>query len=69
MKPAPTRDAFGATLARLGAEEPRIVVLDADLSESTRSHVFAKAFPERFFQMGIQEANMLSTAAGLARSG
>ena len=66
---AATRDAFGEALLRLGAEEPRVVVLDADLSESTRSHKFAKAFPERFFQMGIQEANMISTAAGLARSG
>jgi transketolase len=64
-----TRDAFGETLARLGAEEPRIVVLDADLSESTRSAKFGHAFPSRFFQMGIQEANMISTAAGLARCG
>ena len=61
-----TRDAFGETLERLGAEDPRIVVLDADLSESTRSFRFGKAFPERFFQMGIAEANMLGTAAGLA---
>ena len=64
-----TRDAFGETLQRLGAEEPRIVVLDADLSESTRSAKFGHAFPSRFFQMGIQEANMISTAAGLARCG
>lgn len=64
-----TRDAFGETLVRLGSEDPRIVVLDADLSESTRSHQFGVAFPERFFQMGIQEANMLSTAAGLAATG
>ncbi len=69
MKPSATRDAFGETLERLGAEEPRIVVLDADLSESTRSSKFGRAFPERFFQMGIQEANMLSTAAGLAKAG
>ena len=68
-KPAATRDAFGETLARLGAEEPRIVVLDADLSESTRSFKFGRAFPDRFFQMGIQEANMISTAAGLASAG
>jgi transketolase len=67
--PLATRDAFGETLARLGAEEPRIVVLDADLSESTRSIKFGRAFPERFFQMGIQEANMISTAAGLAKAG
>jgi transketolase len=68
-KPRATRDAFGETLLRLGAEEPRIVVLDADLSESTRSFKFGKAFPDRFFQMGIQEANMLGTAAGLALGG
>jgi transketolase len=64
-----TRDAFGETLARLGADEPNIVVLDADLSESTRSSKFAHAFPDRFFEMGIQEANMLGTAAGLANGG
>jgi len=69
MTPSPTRDAFGETMLRLGAEEPRLVMLDADLSESTRSYKFGKAFPERFFQMGIQEANMISTAAGLARAG
>jgi len=69
MKPRATRDAFGETLERLGAEEPRIVVLDADLSESTRSFRFGKAFPQRFFQMGIAEANMLGTAAGLASTG
>jgi transketolase len=68
-KPRATRDAFGETLLRLGAEEPRVVVLDADLSESTRSFRFGKAFPDRFFQMGIQEANMLGTAAGLALGG
>ena len=66
---AATRDAFGEALLRLGAEEPRVVVLDADLSESTRSYRFGKAFPARFFQMGIQEANMLGTAAGLALGG
>jgi transketolase len=64
-----TRDAFGETLLRLGAEEPRIVVLDADLSESTRSFKFGEAFPDRFFQMGIQEQNMIGTAAGLAATG
>jgi transketolase len=69
MKPRATRDAFGETLDRLGAEDPRIVVLDADLSESTRSHKFGTSFPDRFFQMGIQEANMLGTAAGLASAG
>jgi transketolase len=69
MTPRATRDAFGETLLRLGADDPRIVVLDADLSESTRSSKFAAQFPERFFEMGIQEANMLGTAAGLAECG
>ena len=64
-----TRDAFGATLKRLGGEFPEVVVMDADLSESTRSAKFAEEYPERFFEMGIQEANMLSTAAGLAATG
>lgn len=64
-----TRDAFGETLKRLGADDQRIVVLDADLSESTRSAWFGEAYPDRFFEMGIQEANMISTAAGLATSG
>jgi transketolase len=64
-----TRDAFGDALARLGETHPEIVALDADLSESTRSSRFAKRFPERFFQMGIAEANMLGTAAGLALAG
>lgn len=64
-----TRDAYGETLAQLGAEDPRIVVLDADLSGSTKTAVFAKQFPERFFNMGIAEANMIGTAAGLAAVG
>lgn len=69
VKPRATRDAFGETLERLGGDEPRLIVMDADLSGSTRSERFAKAYPERFFEMGIQEANMISTAAGLALSG
>ncbi len=64
-----SRDAFGDTIVRLGASHPEIVVLDADLSESTRSKKFAKQFPERFFQMGIAEANMVSVAAGLSLTG
>jgi len=64
-----TRDAYGETLAELGAEDDRIVVLDADLSGSTKTGVFAKKFPERFFNMGIAEANMVGTAAGLASVG
>jgi transketolase len=64
-----TRDAYGETLAQLGAEDPRIVVLDADLSGSTKTGIFAKKFPERFFNMGIAEANMIGTAAGMAAVG
>jgi transketolase len=64
-----TRDAYGETLAELGAEHEEIVALDADLSGSTKTGVFAKKFPERFFNMGIAEANMVGTAAGLAAVG
>jgi transketolase len=64
-----TRDAYGETLAELGGENDAIVVLDADLSGSTKTSLFAKKFPERFFNMGIAEANMIGTAAGLAAAG
>jgi transketolase len=64
-----TRDAYGEALAELGAQNNDIVVLDADLSGSTKTAVFAKKFPERFFNMGIAEANMVGTAAGLAAAG
>jgi transketolase len=69
MKAKPMRVVYGETLARLGAEIPEIVVLDADLSKSTRTAAFAKAFPDRFHDMGISEQDMLSTAAGLATTG
>lgn len=64
-----TREAYGETLKELGAKIPEIVVLDADLSASTKTAVFAKAFPDRFFDTGIAEGNMMSVAAGLAASG
>jgi len=64
-----TRDAYGEALAELGAENDNIVALDADLSGSTKTGVFAKKFPNRFFNMGIAEANMVGTAAGLAAVG
>lgn len=64
-----TRLAFGETIAQLGEIHPNIVVLDADLSKSTMSNIFAKKFPDRFFEMGIQEANMIGVSAGLALSG
>jgi len=64
-----TRVSFGEKLAELGETYENIVVLDADLSESTKSAMFGKKFPERFFQMGIAEANMVGVGAGLALSG
>jgi transketolase len=63
------REAYGATLVELGRRDPRVVALEADLGNSTRSVLFAKEFPARFFQMGIAEQNMASTAAGLALAG
>lgn len=64
-----TRDAYGDALVELGRENPDIVVLDADLSKSTKTNLFCKEFPDRHFNMGIAEANMISTAAGLATCG
>lgn len=64
-----TRQAFGEALAEIGGKNQDIVVLDADLSKSTMSNIFAEKFPERFFEFGISEANMIGAAAGLAISG
>ncbi|MGC4114679.1 MAG: transketolase C-terminal domain-containing protein [Myxococcales bacterium] len=64
-----TREVFGETLAALGEKYPEIVCLDADLSKSTKSDLFAKKYPSRFFEMGIQEANMIGIAAGMALCG
>ncbi len=61
-----TRDAYGAALVELGAQDERIVVLDADLSKSTKTSEFAKAYPERFINVGIAEQNMATVAAGLS---
>jgi transketolase len=69
VKPVATRQTFGETLARLGEKHPEIVVLDADLAKSTKSELFAKKFPNRFFEMGISEANMIGAGAGLALTG
>ena len=63
------RDIYGETLAELGAEMQDIVVLDADLSGSTKSKVFGQKYPDRFFNMGIAESDMVSCAAGLASVG
>ena len=64
-----TRVAYGKALAELADQYPDLVVLDADLSGSTQSAFFAKAHPERFYNMGIAEANMTGVAAGLATCG
>ncbi|MDD5254628.1 MAG: transketolase family protein [Candidatus Omnitrophica bacterium] len=63
------RDVYGKTLIELGKARPDIVVFDADLSSSTRTGVFAKEFPERFFNFGVAEQNMMATAAGMASCG
>ncbi|MHB8157307.1 MAG: transketolase family protein [Desulfocucumaceae bacterium] len=64
-----TREAYGRALAELGSKNNRVVVLDADLSKSTKTYDFGKAFPDRFFNMGVAEQNLIGTAAGLAASG
>ena len=69
MNKIATREAYGKALLELGAENKDIVVLDADLSKSTKTNGFAEKYPERFFDMGIAEADMVGTAAGLATCG
>ena len=69
MSKQATRDAYGEVLVELGAQYSELVVLDADLSKSTRTAKFEKVYPERFFNAGIAEANMVGVAAGLAASG
>jgi transketolase len=70
LKPGPaTRESFGKALVELGTANPAVVVLDADLSKSTYTAEFGKQFPERFFECGIAEANMVAIGAGLAASG
>lgn len=64
-----TREAYGNALVQLGERNPDVVVLDADLAKSTKTIKFKKRFPERFFDMGIAEADMMGTAAGLAAAG
>ncbi len=66
---AATRDVYGETLVELGRANRDVVVLDADLSPSTKTNLFAKEFPDRFFDVGIAEANLVSIAAGLASAG
>ena len=64
-----TRQSYGEALKELGKENKNIVVLDADLSSATKTNIFAKSFPDRFFDMGIAEQDMLSTAAGMSTCG
>ena len=69
IKKIATRESYGATLLELGRKDNKIVVLDADLAGSTKSGMFGKEFPERFFNCGIAEQNMIGVAAGLATMG
>src|SRR5881275_666578 len=64
-----TREAFGLALAKLGESYPDVVVLDGDVHNSTRTDFFAKKFPDRFFNVGIAESNLVGVAGGLASSG
>ena len=69
VKKIATREAYGKTLAELGAEIPNLVVLDCDLAGATKTSVFKKSYPERHIDCGIAESNMMSIAAGLAAAG
>lgn len=69
VKKVATRDSYGQTLVELGAENKDIVVMDADLAAATKTALFGKAYPDRFFDAGIAEANMVGIAAGLAACG
>ncbi len=69
IKTAPTRDGFGRGVVEAGKTDPRVVVLCADLTESTRAELFKKEFPERFVEMGVAEQNMATVASGMAAAG
>ncbi len=69
LKMIALRDSFGEALVELGRENSEVVVLDADVSSSTKTALFGKAFPDRFFNFGIAEANMMDAAAGFATVG
>ena len=69
LKDGATRDGYGAALVELGHSDSNVVVLDSGVSDSTRTIKFGNEFPERFFNMGISEGDMVCTAAGLARTG
>lgn len=69
MKRESIRDAYGQALLQVGRENPKVVVLDSDVSNSTKTVMFGREFPDRFFNFGIQEANMVDVAAGMASVG
>lgn len=69
VRKAATREGYGAELVALGAEYPNLVVMDADLAGATKTGMFKKAYPDRFFDCGIAEGNMMGIAAGLATTG
>ena len=69
MKKVATRDSYGSALAELGAQYDNLVVLDADLAGATKTGTFKKAFPDRFFDCGIAEANMICMATGMSTAG
>ena len=69
VKKVATRESYGNALARLGAENKDIVVLDADLASATKTEIFKKKYPDRHIDCGIAESNMIGVAAGLAAAG
>ncbi len=69
VKKVATRDSYGNALVELGAENPNVIVLDADLANATKTLTFKKAYPDRHIDCGIAEANMTGVAAGLAACG
>jgi len=69
LKKKATRDGYGEALVELGTTNPRVVVLDADVSASTKSEMFKKKFPQRFFNVGVAEQNLFTIAAGLSLTG
>ena len=69
IKKIATRDSYGSALKELAEQYPDLVVLDADLAAATKTGTFKKAYPDRFFDCGIAEANMMGVAAGLAAAG
>ncbi|MEG1776338.1 MAG: transketolase family protein, partial [Clostridia bacterium] len=69
MKKSNQRTVYGQTLVEIGQRNPQLVVLEADLGKSTQTNAFQQAFPQRYFEMGIAEANMTSFAAGLSLTG